>query len=553
MVDGAAIPPTAGWDVYRGTVSSSLGRALSLIDDEPASPSLGSMDRTWWCWKFTDFSAPRFQEGALFLAWLATSERAPSHPRSREHAARLAGSAVAFWTRLQHADGSFDEAYPFERSLAATAFTTFYLGSAIERLRHLLPRTILGPALATVEKAATWLDRNGEHHGILSNHLAAAAAAAQVAGDLLGTDRFAATRDRYIGIIRREQDPAEGWMREYGGADPGYQSHGMFYLADVWRRARNAELHDSLRRASDFIAWFAHPDGSMGGEYASRGTRFAYPAAFEILAATIPSAKSVACHLRMALRAGRAIGPRQVDAWNFFPLLNNHVFALDHAAELGKLLPLPWQSEGATKLFPRSGLIIAHRGGRLLACGLTLGGAVKLWSAADRTLLYQDCGYADAAGGRVSVSQAPSQWERLDAEHVAFRIAATFAGVPSTRFDPWRFMAFRSFTLTVGRIPGVARWLKQLLVRTLIHRRKQSSATLQRVVSFDDAGVLRIEDRIEGVTGMLSSVERQVPFHMGSARYVDDVDWACARVTCDPPQTDATSGTATRATVIPAG
>ena len=39
---------------------------------------------------------------------------------------------MRFWCTIQHADGSFDEAYPFERSLAATAFTTFYVGEALE-------------------------------------------------------------------------------------------------------------------------------------------------------------------------------------------------------------------------------------------------------------------------------------------------------------------------------------------------------------------------------------------------------------------------------------
>ncbi|MGI9498521.1 MAG: hypothetical protein ACR2P3_00660, partial [Geminicoccaceae bacterium] len=67
--------------VYRKAITPLVGRALSTLDWETTSSSHGSFDRTWWCWKFTDFSAPRFQEGLYLLVWLLTSPHAPARDR----------------------------------------------------------------------------------------------------------------------------------------------------------------------------------------------------------------------------------------------------------------------------------------------------------------------------------------------------------------------------------------------------------------------------------------------------------------------------------------
>jgi hypothetical protein len=546
--------PQATTAPYLDVALSRLGGALSLLDAEAVSSSRGSFDRTWWGWKFTDFSAPRFQEGAFALAWLVTSPLAPERARQSARLLDGAAAAIGFWSRLQHADGSFDEAYPFERSLAATAFTLFYVGTAIERLGERLDGAVRRHALATVERAAGWLAVNGEHHGILSNHLAAAAAACQVAGDLLGTGRFRDARDRFLATIYREQDGEEGWMREYGGADPGYQSHGMFYLADIHRRSADPELRGRLAAAMRFEVWFVHPDGTVGGEYASRGTKFAFPAAFEMLAASIPEAGSIASHLRRCIAEHRGVGLREMDVWNLFPMLNNYLFAAEAAGPL-VAAPLPWQTLGATRVFKDAGLLVANRAGRVLAAAPGNGGALKLWGP-DGTLLYEDCGYGVGKGRSWTVSQGPSTWRLAPAPDqgaesgpLSVTSSGSFVSVPAIRFGPWRFMAFRGFTTTAGRLPALARALKDVLVRVLIRRRRPQSARLERTISLEPDGRLTVSDKLERLDGPAVALARNVPYHMGSARYAGLWDACGAAVPCQPPE-DSGAGMAARQTEI---
>jgi hypothetical protein len=531
-----------GGEVYADAIAANLGRALSRLDVEPTSRSFGSFDRTWWCWKFTDMSAPRFQEGAFLLAWLYTSSNGPRGYFESEKVLRAADAAIRFWKTLQHTDGSFDEAYPYERSLAATAFTGFYIGCAAERMAGHWSDGAAAAAESGLQNLARWLDRNSESHAIISNHLAAAAAALHVAGDVLGTDRYRAARDRFIEIILGAADKQEGWFREYSGADPGYQSHAMFYLAEIWRRTANDELAAALRGACRFMAWFAHPDGTLGGEYASRGTKFVYPAAFEMLAPHDTAAAALAAHTRRTIAAGRSIGPNVVDAWNLFPLLNNYLFALDAARDLGAVRRLPWEaSVTESAVFPRCGLAVVRRGARVTALGPGAGGSVKIWEIASGTLVYEDCGYADRSGSSIALSQAPSEWTSSDRDGtLIFEVTARFRRLPQAMFGLTKFLTFRLFSTTIGRVPLVARWLKNVLVRTLIARREQTAAVLLRRIAVAADGAIAIEDRIEGARE-LTALSRQVPVHMGSSRYAHADDWLGARIEV-PPAAPAANG-----------
>lgn len=539
--------------IYARSVAQLAGRALSTLDFERTSPSYGSFDRTWWCWKFTDFSATRFQEGTCLLAWLLTSPQAPAHAAGSARLRDGAAAAIAFWSRLQHGDGCFDEAYPFERSLAATAFSTFYIANAVERLGERLDRAERDGALATIARAGQWLAANGEYHGILSNHLAAAAAALQLAGDVTGSDRFSAGRNRYLDLIARHQHPEEGWMMEYGGADPGYQSHAMFYLAEIQKRTGSAEWLERLRHAARFIGWFAHPDGTLGGEHASRGTKFTYPAAFEMLAAQCPASAAIARHNRAMMAAGRGVTAQEMDAWNQFPLLNNLLFAADAAGPLTAEGPLPWQAEGASALFPAAGMAVVHRPGRVVAVGGRTGGVVKVWEPGG-ALVYEDCGYAVRRGKAALSSQGTSTvtFDRAEDGTLAIGVQAAFKTLPATRFTPVTFLGFRLFTLTVGRMPALARWLKMLLVKVLIHARPNDGLMLDRTITILPDGRVVIDDRLSGADAEPQPLARQVPYHMGSSRYADTLDQCGARLA--PPPAVAEGGRRYRRSVtVPSG
>ena len=133
------------------------------------------------------------------------------------------------------------EAYPFEQCLAATAFTGFYIGSTVELWRDRLEPKVKARVEQALVNANTWLCHNDETHGLLSNHLAAAAASLELGGRLLGEPRFTARAKFFLDRILAGQSQ-EGWLPEYGGADAGYGGHALFYLARYWQAASPGDL-----------------------------------------------------------------------------------------------------------------------------------------------------------------------------------------------------------------------------------------------------------------------------------------------------------------------
>jgi len=511
-------------DIYLNAFLPRAEQVLGMLDREAFSPTFGCLDRTYWAWKFTDFAGARFQEGLYFLSFLYAT-KLPTNPyfQNPRMLEWIAGG-FDFWSKLQRKSGDFDEAYPYERSLAATAFTTFYVSEAYRLVGGALPDDTVSRFRDSAGRAARWLTQNDETHGFLSNHLAAAAAALAHAHRLIGDDAFA-SRSRYFRDRILGRQSSEGWYEEYGGADPGYQTHGSFYLARLAELTDDDELEESLQRATRFLAHFAHPDGSLGGEYASRNTQTYYPAAFEMLADRIGSARWITEKMLPSVESRAAAGLGSVDAFNLFPLLNNYVFAYQASRKRGaRGVEAEVPDEGAGTLhFPQAGLVKVRREGFELVVGTAKGGVIKLFDLKDRVLKASDCGYVGRLRNGKLIS---SQWLVPD-RPVTVRedeifVEGNFFQFARPLMSPWRFLAFRLFSLTAGRIPTLAMWLKAVLVRTLIYKKRAIDLRLRRRIRVLPDGV-EVIDQVDGLASRDVAAIATAPFfstiHMGSSRY----------------------------------
>ena len=519
-----AAGPTPPADLYAAGVLSEALRALGMMDRESMSPTAGCCDRTFWAWKFVDAPAPRFQESLFTMAFLFAAPLPDAGYQGNPLLLEWIGRGLRFWSGLQHSDGSFDEAYPFERSLAATAFTSFYVGEALELVGRRLPAPTLDSARETLARAGGWLTANDETHGFLSNHLAAAAAALSHIYRQTGDSRFE-SRGRYFvdRILRRQSE--EGWYDEYGGADPGYQSHGSFYLARCWQFGRDERVLASLRRAAQFLAHFVHADGSIGGEYTSRNTQTYYPAAYEILATEDPASAWIAQTMRPSLTRGASAGLRGVDAFNYFPFLNNYAAA--HLACAGRAAPLAAAAdptpETGVSWFPEAGLARVRTARYEAHVGGAKGGVIKVFDRRTRELTFSDCGYIGRLRNRRLVSTQYQDLRRATyVTDSSIEIDGELMECSRPTMTPARFVAFRVFTLTAGRLPRLARWLKAQLVRTLIYRRRPIRVRFARRIEFTEQRV-RVVDRLTGPDARelaeLRWSARFTTIHMGSSRY----------------------------------
>jgi hypothetical protein len=526
---------TSAQTIYLNEGIKEIQRLISLQDRESFSKTYGCFDRTYWCWKFTDFPGARFQEGVYALAFLFTHPFPDNPYAGSEKVLGWALAGMRFWQSIQYDDGSFDEAYPEEHSLAATAFTTFYIGEAFALLRPYIKNEEESERMTkALARAGRWLCKNDERHGILSNHLAAAAAALQTLYNILGAYEFQ-ERSRYFLDRIYQHSSSEGWYEEYGGADPGYQTHAAFYLAKIWKDTRDSKLLRSLKKSIAFLKHCFHPNGTLGGEYGSRNTEFYFPAGFEILAEEIPDARLIVDLMRPSVASGAAAGVHAMDAYNFCPLLNNYFFAAANAVApkpLGFFSKTSKKSDGVRAMpckregewcFEDAGLFFKSTPSHYIIVGLSKGGVLKVYDRLTGRLIASDCGYwAKTEDGKVISSQTfrrHPECNELDEELV---VKTNFSEVNRHIFSPWLFMGFRTYSLLFGKIREFAYFVKKLLVDVLIRRRKKMSVLLKRVFRFErDQLVIFDEIRVMGNV-KLSELRREAKFgtiHMGSARY----------------------------------
>ena len=516
--------------LLRAQVDLAAARALGEQDASPHSVTSGCFDRRYWAWKLVDFPEATFQRLVFPLATLYRDPQSRFHAQPEVLAAVRSGIARA--ARLQHANGSFDQAFPFEQSYGATAFLVYPLIEAARLVEEHLTTEERATADLTARRGTEFLCAHEERHGEISNHLAGATLSLTVAADRFSDRRYDTAASHLLDGLLARQSP-EGWFPEYGGADPGYQTLCLDYLAAIAERRPSDRLTEAMARSVDFLKWFVHPDGTVGGLYGSRRTSLVYLGGLSRLAPGNPMAAAMRDAVSRAMADGDIAGPATMDAGNLAPMLTSTVAALrppPAAPNQASPADLPCETTGARMDFPAAGLYVRSGADYYAICGASNGGTVTVFSRTARRLLLDDGGYAaETLDGRHLTTQATGVVRITDE---AIEIAVPFVGLPSAVPTPGRFLIFRLLNLTAMRSIAIGNWVKSRLVAMLMTSGPASTLRLRRRVVCDDRGVA-IHDRIDNPDGQrLAAMLGGQPFsaiHMASAGYFHRVRLGTAR------------------------
>ena len=278
---------------YLLEIRNTLPRLLALIDNDETSESYGMGDRFHWAWGLIDFGNGSYQGAANGITRIWKSGLWPFEVNKDIFLKRI-NSLFLGASKLTRKDGSLEEAFPNEGSYCVTSLVAYDLLCAIEHLSDDIDIDEKNKWISIVSPMIDFLVKSDETHALISNHLATAVAALVRWNKINPSEIVFAKANLLLNRILQNQDPVEGWFKEYEGADPGYQSLCTYYLSDVHKNDPTLGLKEPLRNSIQFLWHFAHPDGSFGGLYGSRCTRFFYPAGIEALRFEIPEAAALA-------------------------------------------------------------------------------------------------------------------------------------------------------------------------------------------------------------------------------------------------------------------
>ncbi|HKJ67122.1 MAG TPA: hypothetical protein VKA68_04145 [bacterium] len=517
------ISPPAQNNPYLDEIYRVLPRLLALYDRDNTSPTYGVGDRLYWAWKVKDFANGTFQGAAHGLARLLHHDLLPDYVSERAVLERI-DAMFRGAQYISYPNGSAVEAFPYENSFCVTALVAYDLLTAIEILASALPEKNRTRYLRIVRPMIQFVERSEETHAFISNHLATAAAALYKWNHLTAESG----RSRADVLLERilDEQSEDGWYREYEGADPGYQSLATDYLADIHAMTRYKRFEDSLARSLQFLWYFAHPDGSFGGHYGSRNTRFYFPAGIKYLAGEIPEATVLAEYMEHSITRHSVVTLDTLDESNLIPMFNSYcraaaLWRVRTAESSGEDPVLPaLQREYHRKRFDEAGLLIDNTPRAYTIVSWQKGGVCYHFSKENGTRIIDTGVVGKSPAGELFSSQTSQPENSLRVGDKVITVEAALTTLHKEYPAPLKFLLLRVLNLTVMRIRWIREFIKRRLVKRLITGRKVLSIRNKRTITLGEH--LHINDEWIPANCNLERVEVPQPFsaiHMASQGY----------------------------------
>jgi hypothetical protein len=378
---------------YAPLILELMPKVLSSLDRDSDSPTFGSFDRHYWHLKIHNFSSAVVQQGALLLLACYQNDFEGNEYFHNVLIREWIEGALAYWARIQNHDGSYDEYWKGEGSFPATAFSTFAateialaLGTKDARIYSALKRSI----------------------NFLARRTETFAANQEIASTAAVYNMFLLTKEKMYRTISESKirnlqhlQTSDGFFPEHGGADMGYSFVALEYLAILYERTGKDDIRDMCNKLILFLSFFTHPDGTIGGSYASRGTTYFMPGGLESCSGFNLLCPSMLDRLNNA--RGKTFIPPGIDERYLL-----HFFSLSLTRALTQYIPkkktelLPYE-QSASKLFPKANLYILNKKPVHLTISLFKGGAYKLYI--DGHFMLEDTGYRIRKGNRVFLTE----------------------------------------------------------------------------------------------------------------------------------------------------
>ncbi len=468
-----------------------LPRLLQLVDRNPFSPTYGCFDRAYWHYRTMDFPCGMSQEFVLPLALAYANDYPANQYFEKTRVREIAEASIQYMVMGSHSDGTCDDYFPFERAMGALVFS-LYAASEAYQILEMRDDRVLDLFLKRVHHLA-----QENETGRLSNHQALAALAAYNVFALTGDELCKKVAEDRVELTLSWQNKDEGWFQEYEGADPGYHTCTIDFLAKLQKKRGDESLVGPLTKAVDFAWYFMHPDGSYGGEYGSRNTYHFYPHGFELMAQYSEKAGQIADAFLRSVHNDRRYhndDDRMTAHYVYNFMQSYDDYHIDRPQDIRQS-----RLTGSTVWMPGAKIAVSWSGSsRYAVANLSKGGVVKVFDedgpiASDTGIIAETQRSSD---GSVLVSHLVQHDSKIEADVEAneFSVAGYLCKRKVRLPTPWTQVLFRILTLTVGRYN--ANLTRSLLQKLLITGKPTTPYRFLRTLKFEGEKVF-VEDRID--------------------------------------------------------
>lgn len=503
---------------YVSIIHRTLPRLLAQVNQDKTDLYYGCGDRQFWAWKLIDFPNGTFQGAVHGLALMVKHDLLPDG-MSKAKIIDLILSMIAVLPQLTDRHGGLAEALPNESSFCVTGLVLGDVLAALDILGDDLDPDDKDNIVTICTPMAHYLYKRDEVHGLISNHLATNALAMMRWYHLSGEEKALQRVQLWLDRIQSNGHLDEGWMAEYGHADPGYQSWCLSALVQLYELDGEGQLDCDqwIKKSYAFLNYFAMPDGSFGNGMGGRLTRFLFPGGLELAAKNGFPVEPLRDFARQHAPHQHFVTLESIDPSNMVPFFNDMVLAAVHYHASQKSvhtsLPCYALSPGDTLHFEQAGLLLHQSDTHYSCISIVAGGRLLRVShdGNERVCRSQYVGQSDkklyaTQNGRVM---------RLAGDDLFIR--ADIGAVSRPKPSAFSFLVLRVLSLSVFQFPALGDAVKKILARLLVNPQRKPAGKLVRHIQLSTG---MIKDEIKDISlKTIADSDGFSPTHMASQAY----------------------------------
>ncbi len=501
-----------GKSIYSDFILKNVPRVITQVDRDEHSTTYGSCDRNHWHLKTRDFTSSILQQTGLSLALLYSVNFDGNIYYKNENLKKWSEATVYYWSKIQLKDGSFNEYYPYEHGFPPTAFSLYGACETYKRL-EMMDETLIDKFRKTGKYLISHIEERAFNQEIAS------ITALYSLFTIIKEDWVLAGIEPKLNRVLKLQS-SEGWFPEYGGADLGYLSVALDMLSEYYYMSGDTRVKTPIQCVINFITYFVHPDGTIGGEYGSRNTTYFLPNGIEnAVQFGDVNAAAIKDRLFNNSKMYNYFMDSVDDRYFSHYLMHSFLKAIEKERDntnVNTVEKLPFLYNHC-EYFKESGLISATKLPSHVIISLRKGGVIKVWRDGEEILI--DCGYRVNYGkGKVAATNwLDPSYQISFGNHVA-KVRGSMNVVSLKVSTPIMHMGLRLVAFLLGN--KIISFLK----KKMIFANKHSDIKFERIIDFRDTEII-IKDTIESNHKIrLEKASNMSLRHVASGKFYSDSD-----------------------------
>jgi hypothetical protein len=463
---------------YHSIVLHLIPRILTNLDRDKDSPTYGCFDRNFWHYKVHDYSSALLQQCSLTLALAYLNPFKGNIYYDNKIIREYSISGVNFCYRTQNRDGSFAEYWKGESSVPSTAFTLYSLCETCDLLGIEADRQCLN-------KAVKFLIKHKEKDVL--NQEMAAISAIRYAAKLLGNREYETIAGQRFDELLRMKKP-EGWFSEYGGLDISYLTVNLDFMIRYYELTGNNDALETAKQIVEFIQYFIHPDGSLGGEYGTRNTEYFAPYGIEFLKRHCPISNQIIQSILGYIHQEGYLNLSCDERYYLHYLSHSFMKSLLIYLDNPRTCSLPHEKM-FEKFFDESKIFIKSTPHYYFIANLSKGGVFKVMNK-HTSQMNTDCGYRLHMSKEIYVTELPQINEYFIREN-QIEVTCKFSKMNFIRQSTTKLLLLRIMSSVLGF--QTIHLLKRLMI---FGTSGNNDLKLNRIIIFEE-GKIHISDNIK--------------------------------------------------------